>query len=30
MNDALFKFILGKKDGKRLTIDFLNAVSDPS
>ena len=26
MNDAFFKFLLGKEESKRLTIDFLNAV----
>ena len=26
MNDALFKFLLGKEEGKRLTINFLNSV----
>ena len=30
MNDALFKFVLGKDDAKRLTINFLNAVVGPN
>ena len=29
MNDALFKFVLGKEDAKHLTIDFLNAALGP-
>ena len=26
MNDVAFKFIFGKEERKRITIDFLNAV----
>ncbi len=30
MNDVLFKFIFGKEERKQITIDFLNAVLEPS
>jgi predicted transposase/invertase (TIGR01784 family) len=30
MNDVLFKFIFGKIERKNITIDFLNAVLEPS
>ena len=30
MNDVLFKFIFGKEERKRITIDFLNAVLEQS
>lgn len=30
MNDVLFKFIFGKEERKQITIDFLNAVLQPS
>jgi predicted transposase/invertase (TIGR01784 family) len=30
MNDVLFKFIFGKVERKNITIDFLNAVLEPS
>ena len=30
LNDVLFKFIFGKEERKQITIDFLNAVLNPS
>ena len=30
MNDVIFKFIFGKEERKQITIDFLNAVLEPS
>ena len=30
MNDVLFKFIFGKEERKQITIDFLNAILEPS
>ena len=30
MNDVAFKFIFGKEERKRITIDFLNAVLEES
>ena len=30
LNDVLFKFIFGKEERKQITIDFLNAILNPS